>query len=998
MRKLLLTTLQIVFVSLILFVSCFGATDNVDAGFNPQLTTDVTINYYGVPVVQPDGKVIVYGSAFRSFVKRFNADGTIDPTFSCPRCLSFDIENISFQPDGKMIVSSGSAGVLIRINQNGSVDPSFKFTPPPNFSCSPYAAIAQPDGKVLVKCNSVRHQTNVRESLMRLDSSGKPDATFPIIDLPNNSSGFRPYAAQTLLLPDGRILIGGDYLGTGGGWLRRYNADGSPDSSFQVTSSSSIFGFGILPDGKYVVTGSFSSINGVTRFKAAKLNADGSVDTGFSVFVANDETASQPKILSNGRFYLRITKQPSSGSATLRFVRYNSDGSVDNTFSQTFPNGIAWDVDASSRIVTFKGDETSARFYRLNADGNVDAPFNPIVSGSAVIHTCAIQSDGKIVVSGEFDKANGINAAGITRLNADGTTDTTFNSGSGFNIEPDRLAIQPDGKILAAGIFTVFNGTPRSKLARLNADGSLDTAFAPTIDANVNAIVPLANGKILIGGTFRTVNGVSRVAVARLNADGSLDSAFNTTFQPPSTADALFVQSDGKIMVNIGRRLNSDGSFDSSFDPNLNSVSGVRQIFQRPDGKYLVLYKSSQEEGGIALINNNGSRDFSFRAGTNSFAWEIKSFFVQPSGNVVFGGKFGYYSFGSVAVNSFGFKNGLNIGRVGPNSVADRYFPTFGADEQVNQVIGQPDGKIIFLGDFFSIEDVERTGIARLTLSNRIRGGRFDYDNDTRADVSVFRPSTNEWFVMLSGNSSVNVRSFGASGDIPAPADYDGDGKTDLGIFRPSTGNWWYLSSIDNTQRSVHWGASGDIPRPGDFDGDGKADFIVYRPSSSVWYRLGSTGATSIEQFGISEDKPLVGDFDGDGKDDLAVYRPSTGTWWYAASSQSGQFRAVQWGVSSDIPVPADYDADGRTDFAVYRPSTGVWYIMNSSNGTYTILQFGLTEDKPVAADYDGDGKDDIAVFRPSTGIWYLLKSTEGFGALQFGASGDIPTPGAFVP
>ena len=114
-------------------------------------------------------------------------------------------------------------------------------------------------------------------------------------------------------------------------------------------------------------------------------------------------------------------------------------------------------------------------------------------------------------------------------------------------------------------------------------------------------------------------------------------------------------------------------------------------------------------------------------------------------------------------------------------------------------------------------------GSASSTLSNRTP---FDFDGDGRADVSVFRPSTNTWYHLYSGNSSAGVLNFGASGDIAAPADYDGDAKTDLGVFRPSTGQWWYLSSVTNTGVMAVWGEPGDIPIPGDFDGDGRADFV----------------------------------------------------------------------------------------------------------------------------------------------------------------------------
>lgn len=281
-----------------------------------------------------------------------------------------------------------------------------------------------------------------------------------------------------------------------------------------------------------------------------------------------------------------------------------------------------------------------------------------------------------------------------------------------------------------------------------------------------------------------------------------------------------------------------------------------------------------------------------------------------------------------------------------------------------------------------------------LTVSSSVRRARFDYDGDGRSDISVFRPSTNTWYLQRSTAGFVGL-GFGASGDVLTPADFSGDGKTDISIYRPSTGTWYYMRSEDSTVSGINFGISTDVPVPADYDGDGKADPAVFR--SGTWYILGSTNGFSAAAFGTSGDKPTIGDFDGDGRSDIAVYRPSNGT-WYRLNSSNGSFSAVGFGLSSDKPVPADYTGDGKTDIAVYRPSSGTWYYLRSEDLSFVGASFGISTDIPTPADYDGDGKADLSVFRAgSSSVFYTLGSTSGFSAAAFGIAEDKPTPGAFV-
>ena len=205
------------------------------------------------------------------------------------------------------------------------------------------------------------------------------------------------------------------------------------------------------------------------------------------------------------------------------------------------------------------------------------------------IFALALQADGKILIGGNFTTYNGVSRNGIARLNADGSLDTTFNPGTGFDDQcspckgVQSIDIQPNGKILVGGNFRNFNGVSRVRVARLNTDGTLDTTFNPgagAVAAEVSKIKSLSNGKILITGNFVQYNNIAVNRIARLNSDGSLDSSFSNTAQPNGVVTELYVQSNGKIIITglfstiagqIRRgvaRLNSDGTLDASFGAN----------------------------------------------------------------------------------------------------------------------------------------------------------------------------------------------------------------------------------------------------------------------------------------------------------------------------------------------------------------------------------------------------------------------------------------------
>jgi len=282
--------------------------------------------------------------------------------------------------------------------------------------------------------------------------------------------------------------------------------------------------------------------------------------------------------------------------------------------------------------------------------------------------------------------------------------------------------------------------------------------------------------------------------------------------------------------------------------------------------------------------------------------------------------------------------------------------------------------------------------------SNVGRDTPVDFDGDGKTDISIFRPSTGEWWHRRSTTGSVVAATFGVSTDVTMPGDYTGDGIADRVVFRPSTAQWYLLRSENSTIAVVHFGVPTDLPAPGDFDGDGRSDVAVFRPSTGDWYIARSSDlGTTIAHWGSPGDQPVSADYDGDLKADLAIWRPASGQWWIAYSN-GGTF-ATQFGASTDKAVPGRYTNDGKADIAFWRPSTGNWYVLRSEDFSFYAFGLGVSTDVPSPGDYDGDGKYDACVFRPSTSQWFTQTTAiPGVGIQTFGLSTDQSLPNSFVP
>ena len=260
------------------------------------------------------------------------------------------------------------------------------------------------------------------------------------------------------------------------------------------------------------------------------------------------------------------------------------------------------------------------RLVRLNTNGTIDASFG--TGFNNIVHSMVVQPDGKIIVAGVFTTYQGAMVGNFLRLNADGSRDTGFVTGSGFtgsNVFGPQLALQPDGKLIAGGNFTGYNGSPRNGLVRLNANGSVDATFVTGSGfvGAVNAVAVQANGKVLVGGDFTAYNGTTgQNRLIRLNADGTRDATFVTGAGLNATVWNLTVQPDGNVLA--------AGAFTA--------------------------YDGSTGLNGLVRLTAAGARDAAFATGTgfgytgNAFTGALYTTAVQANGQVLAGGDFTAYN------------------------------------------------------------------------------------------------------------------------------------------------------------------------------------------------------------------------------------------------------------------------------------------------------------------------------------------------------------------
>jgi uncharacterized delta-60 repeat protein len=565
-----------------------------------------------------------------------------------------------------------------------SIDPSFN-TPLFSSTSRITATLRLPGDKLLIAGEFVTIGTTPRAGkLVLLKSDGTIDNSF------NPGKGLTSGIVSAMATQsDGKIIVVGsidEYNGTAVNDIMRLNPDGSLDTGFNTGAGAAIaqpffsliHSIAVQNDDKILVAGVFTSFNGIARKNVVRLNSDGSVDQSFNPVLTFTETGTVPRpklwIQPNGKILISGGITSVNGTATSSVVRLNSDGTLDTDFTTAMGTGfdglvLQLAIQSDGKILAH-GDFTSAngvnfnKLARLNADGSVDATFpaNLGFNNGNSLTTLLVLADDSFIVAGNFQSPK----ARIMKLSANGVIDNTFNVGSGITATlsaefPDvlSLAVQSDGKIIAAGSFSRYNGQQCISLIRLDANGSIDTNYKPNPGgvAEITGILPTDDGKVYIGGNFLYVNGVETpIGLVRLNADGTRDTGFNISnidlTNTYASCKTIALDNNGKLLVGGEFRIfntnfyyglarfNTDGSFDATWTgftglQTAYTTDGVFEIKHLADGKIIIGGAFTKVNGTdiahFARLNADGTLDTQFNS-ANSFAdLQTTNFQVRPT-------------------------------------------------------------------------------------------------------------------------------------------------------------------------------------------------------------------------------------------------------------------------------------------------------------------------------------------------------------------------------
>ena len=618
-------------------------------------------------------------------------------------------------------------GNMVALNSNGSHVPGYMPRPQGRIRSITSSA----SGKIYIagEFNSIVSST--QRYLARINENGSVDAGF------NTGTGPSTVVFCTLEQPDGKLLVGGGFTtfnGVANNRIIRLTNTGVPDAGFVTGTGANnqVLAMGLQSDGKIIITGTFTSYNGNTCNRIARLNTDGSFDNTFNIGTGLNNPGICMQVAPDNKIYIGGLFATYNGTAADRVLRLNADGTLDNGFNSTQPalNGVETIcLQADGKLVVgggitqYNGTPVNM-IFRVNTNGSIDNTFNIGTGANNTVRTIFLQSDGTLLVGGDFTYMNGQPRKYFVKLQSNGAVDNSFAPLPGANLYVNKVAIQADQKIILGGRFTSLNNTAKRYIGRMNADGSVDNSFdAGTLaEAQVYDIAIQSTGKIIFASQY-TLPGPEQVCLKRLNADGTEDNTYNAgRINFSGSITKLLRLADDKIMVaggytnlvtasnpslfrNALARINADGTIDAGFTLVSSPNNPVTEMAVQPDGKLIIFGGFTNIAGGknFVRLHTDGSVDNSFNTGTGFAPGSVSDIIVQPDGKIIVGGNFTSYN--GTTHNS--------IVRLLEDGTVDPAFATgTGFQGAVSNLLLQPDGKIILTGTIFSYQGVNFTGRA----------------------------------------------------------------------------------------------------------------------------------------------------------------------------------------------------------------------------------------------------------------------------------------------
>ncbi|MBK7946076.1 MAG: hypothetical protein IPJ85_12585 [Flavobacteriales bacterium] len=616
----------------------------------------------------------------------------------------------------------------MKLTNDGLFDPSFALVAPPNGSVN--RVFAAPNGSVLVQGSF----TSVGSSSRNGWAHYSADGALTSLDLGADVGGGITCA---LYEANGGLIIGGSFTSVQGRPIKRlarFDSFGQLDTTFASNGGPNgpVSALDIAVDGSIWITGVFSAYAGVTRTRLAKVLPSGELDEAFDPGQSISFPAEHLRSGNDGTLLIAGGFVQYRGVACDGMAVLSSTGDpllLVGTGSGTSGNILDVVYRPGERIIIAGYvnrwlDEPCRYMEALMSDGSLDLSFNTCTGANGRVGALAVQPDGRIVIGGEFTRYNGTLRRRLARLEADGDLDLSFDPRDGADGSVESVSVQADGRLLLTGSFNRIQNIERRSIARLLPTGDLDTTFQTYLSGYVSCALILPDGRILIAGGLQVFGDTISRPMLMLHPNGSVDESFDAGVTGNSfPARQIMLQPDGRILV-VGQfiqwngavargivRLNPDGSRDMSFNTGTGPTGGdVRGVALQSDGRILIAGGFNSVNGvavgRIARLDESGSLDLAFNQAVGvgaSLGADVVA--VDSFDRIVLAGSFGSFSGTStwpvVRLNADGTRD------------LDFYTSTIPSN-RVSEMVLQEDGSILVGGQFTSLAGVPRNRIARL--------------------------------------------------------------------------------------------------------------------------------------------------------------------------------------------------------------------------------------------------------------------------------------------